>query len=113
MVAREQPDLLVSDIGMPKMDGFTLLTRLRALESDRAKSLPAIALTAFALPEDCAKANEVGFACHVSKPVEPAEFILAVARALRESAPGARAVSSRAARNSEEARNAKFRAKPR
>jgi CheY-like chemotaxis protein/anti-sigma regulatory factor (Ser/Thr protein kinase) len=81
-ISREVPDLLVTDIGMPEMDGFTLLARLRSSLGQRAKAMPAIALTAFARPEDRLKAQEVGFACHVSKPLEPAEFVSTVARVL-------------------------------
>ena len=47
-----KPDLLVSDIGMPNEDGYSLITRLRKLKTKRAKEMPAIALTAYATKED-------------------------------------------------------------
>ncbi|NRR29620.1 PAS domain-containing protein [Oxalobacteraceae bacterium] len=74
-------DLLVSDIGMPLIDGYDLLSRLRTPGSDTAQ-LPAIALTAFARAEDRQKALACGFQAHLSKPLEPAELIAAVAALL-------------------------------
>ena len=66
-VNEQDPDILVSDIGMPEMDGFELIREIRR----RGKSIPAIAVTAFARSEDRARALEAGFNTHVSKPVEP------------------------------------------
>jgi PAS domain S-box-containing protein len=71
------PDVLVSDLGMPEMDGFELLARVRALVSGAA--VPAVALTAFARSEDRLRALEAGFAAHISKPVEPSQLIATVA----------------------------------
>jgi PAS domain S-box-containing protein len=73
-------DLLVSDIGMPDVDGFQLLSKVRALGPKRGGSVPAIALTAFARTEDRLRALESGFLDHVPKPVEPSELIATVAR---------------------------------
>jgi CheY-like chemotaxis protein len=56
LLERERPQLLVSDIGMPLVDGFELLRRIRALGPSRGGALPAIALTAFARAEDRAQA---------------------------------------------------------
>ena len=75
----ERPDVLVSDIGMPDVDGFELIRRVRALGPKRGGKVPAIALTAFARSEDRTKALQSGFQVHVSKPVEPAELIATVA----------------------------------
>jgi CheY-like chemotaxis protein len=72
-----QPDVVVTDIGMPHEDGFELLRRIRTLPT-RGK-VPAIALTAFARPEDRTRALRAGFAAHVSKPVDPAELVATVA----------------------------------
>ena len=80
------PDLLVSDIGMPGMDGYELLRRLRA-RSDARASLRAIALSAFARTEDRTRALLAGFQMHVAKPVEPAELIATVAAASGRAAP--------------------------
>lgn len=78
-VEHERPDVLVSDIGMPGMDGYELLKRVRALGEARGGRLPAIALTAFARSEDRTRALRAGFQVHVSKPVEPSELIATVA----------------------------------
>ena len=71
--------MLVSDIGMPDVDGFELLRRVRALGEARGGNLPAIALTAFARSEDRTRALRAGFLVHVSKPVEPSELVATVA----------------------------------
>ena len=62
-------DVLVSDIGMPDEDGYSLIRRVRLLPGDRGR-IPAIALTAYAHPADRIKAMEAGFQLHFSKPVE-------------------------------------------
>lgn len=74
-----QPDLMISDLGMPDMDGFALLAAVRALAPDQGGAVPAVALTAFARSEDRLRALEAGFAAHISKPVEPSQLIATVA----------------------------------
>lgn len=74
--------LLVSDIGIPDVDGFELLRRARALGSGNGARIPAIALTAFARSEDRTRALRAGFLVHVAKPVEPAELVATVASVL-------------------------------
>ncbi len=76
----ERPDVLVSDLGMPDVDGFELLNQVRALETDGGAEVPAVALTAFARSEDRLRALEAGFRSHISKPVEPSELIATVAQ---------------------------------
>ena len=78
-VENERPHLLVSDIGMPDVDGFELLRRVRALGEARGGRIPAVALTAFARSEDRTRALRHGFQVHVAKPVEPAEFVATIA----------------------------------
>jgi PAS domain S-box-containing protein len=78
-LSRERPDVLLSDIGMPDVDGFDLLRRVRAMGAAGGGDIPAIALTAFARSEDRTKALRAGFRMHMSKPVEPAELLAAVA----------------------------------
>jgi signal transduction histidine kinase/PAS domain-containing protein len=75
----EGPDILVSDIGMPDVDGYGLLKMVRALNNDSAKKIPAIALTAFARSEDRIRALRAGFVAHVAKPVEPSELLATIA----------------------------------
>jgi PAS domain S-box-containing protein len=72
-------DVLVSDIGMPGEDGYSLLRRVRALPAEQGGRVPAIALTAYARAEDRMKAVLAGFQLHLAKPVEPAELITMVA----------------------------------
>ena len=76
---RDPPDVLVSDIGMPGEDGYSLIRRVRALGPDRGGNTPAVALTAYARAEDRVRSVLAGFQMHVSKPVEPAELITMVA----------------------------------
>ena len=73
------PDLLISDLGMPEVDGFELLAWVRQLGRDHGGEVPAVALTAFARSEDRLRALEAGFSAHISKPVEPGELISVVA----------------------------------
>jgi signal transduction histidine kinase/CheY-like chemotaxis protein len=76
---REPPDVLVSDIGMPGEDGFSLVASVKALGPEGGGGIPAIALTAYATEEDRQRALAAGFAEHLPKPVEPAELVTAVA----------------------------------
>jgi signal transduction histidine kinase/ActR/RegA family two-component response regulator len=79
MVAQQRPDVLVSDIGMPDIDGYEFLKRVRALGEAGGGRMPAVALTAFARSEDRTRALRAGFQVHVSKPVEPSELVATVA----------------------------------
>jgi CheY-like chemotaxis protein len=79
VVQQHRPHVLVSDIGMPDVDGYELLRRIRTLGEANGGKLPAIALTAFARSEDRTRALRAGFLVHVSKPVEPSELIATVA----------------------------------
>ena len=70
------PDMLVSDIGMPDVDGYDFI---RTLRDDRHSRIPAVALTAMPRIDDRVKALTAGYQMHVSKPVEPVELISIVA----------------------------------
>jgi PAS domain S-box-containing protein len=72
-------DVLVSDIGMPLMDGFALIEKVRQLPPERGGRIPAAALTAYARAEDRKQALSSGYQRHVAKPVEPAELTTIVA----------------------------------
>jgi PAS domain S-box-containing protein len=74
------PDVLISDIGMPGDDGYSLIRRVRALPDEKGGRIPAIALTAYARIEDRVKSMVSGFQHHLSKPIEPTELIAVVAR---------------------------------
>jgi CheY-like chemotaxis protein len=80
---RWKPDVLVSDIGMPNEDGYSLIGRVRALSESEGGATPAIALTAFATDSDQSRALSSGFQQHISKPVEPAKLITSIANLLR------------------------------
>jgi PAS domain S-box-containing protein len=79
IIEKEPFDLLISDIGMPEMDGYELLKRVRVALQERNRRTPAIALTAFARSEDRTRALRAGFRMHISKPVDSAELTAAVA----------------------------------
>jgi signal transduction histidine kinase len=74
----DRPSLLISDIGMPGEDGYSLIRRVRALGAEKGGAIPAIALTAYARAEDRVKAVVAGYQMHLAKPVEPAELIAMV-----------------------------------
>ncbi len=79
VVESVRPDVMISDIGMPEVDGFELLRRIRALGQERGGRVPAIALTAFARSQDRTQALHAGFAAHLTKPVESPELLATVA----------------------------------
>jgi PAS domain S-box-containing protein len=79
LVEQHRPHILISDIGLPGVDGFELLRRIRALGPERGGSVPAIALTAFARSEDRTRALRAGFLVHIAKPVDPSELVATVA----------------------------------
>ena len=79
LLEAERPQVLISDIGMPAIDGYELLRKARLLEEARGGKIPAIALTAFARSEDRTRALRAGFLVHVSKPIEPSELVATIA----------------------------------
>ena len=78
-IGREKFHIIISDIGMPDEDGFSLIGRIRRLTDEQGGNTPAIALTAYARAEDRVRALRSGFQMHIAKPVEPAELIAVVA----------------------------------
>jgi len=79
-LASRAPDVLVSDIGMPGMDGYELIREVRQRGSGNGVSVPAIALTAYAGEDSRREALAAGFEEHVAKPADPQELLAAVAR---------------------------------
>jgi PAS domain S-box-containing protein len=77
-ILEDRPDVLVCDIGMPGEDGYALIQRIRAMEGDGERSLPAVALTAYVRTEDRTKAIRYGFQNHLGKPIETAELLAVV-----------------------------------
>jgi CheY-like chemotaxis protein len=72
------PDVLVADLGMPLMDGFELIRRIRAIDNRRVRDVPAAALTAYARSEDRVRTLQAGFEMHLPKPVDPLELASAI-----------------------------------
>ena len=81
LVALEQhkPDILISDLGMPDEDGYSLISKIRALPSEQGGHIPAAALTAYARAEDRMRVLRSGFQFHLPKPVDSAELVTVVA----------------------------------
>ena len=78
-ITQFQPHVLVSDIGMPGVDGYTLIRQVRTLSAEKGGKVPALALTAYARAEDRKKALLAGFDLHVPKPIDAAELAIAIA----------------------------------
>ncbi len=73
------PDVLVSDIGMPGIDGYAFIAEVRRREADSGGRLPAVALTAYAGVEDRRRAISAGFQTHLAKPLDPTEMVAVIA----------------------------------
>ena len=82
-IGEVKPHALVIDLGMPEMDGFDLIRRIRSSTDPAVRHIPAAALTAFARSEDRTKALRSGFQMHLAKPVDPGELIASVATLAR------------------------------
>lgn len=80
VLATTKPDVLIIDIGMPLMDGYTLIRQIRAMREEQGGQIPAIALTAYAGKYDQQQALAAGFQIHVPKPIEPVELVTVVAK---------------------------------
>ena len=76
---QHKPDILISDLGMPDEDGYSLISKIRALPSERGGHIPAAALTAYARAEDRMRVLRSGFQFHLPKPVDSAELVTVVA----------------------------------
>jgi CheY-like chemotaxis protein/anti-sigma regulatory factor (Ser/Thr protein kinase) len=81
-----RPDLLISDIGMPDQDGYSLIAGVRARSPESGGDVAAVALTAYARTEDRTRALLAGFNNHVAKPVEPLELLAVIASLSRRTA---------------------------
>lgn len=73
------PDVLVSDLAMPGEDGYSLISKVRAIEAENGKHTPAVALTSYVRIEDRTRALSAGFNMFVPKPIQPNELIIAIA----------------------------------
>jgi signal transduction histidine kinase len=81
-IEQEPFDVLISDVGMPDEDGYSLIGRVRSLGSARA-ALPALALTAYARAEDRTQALRAGFNMHLAKPIDPGELLVVIETLVR------------------------------
>ena len=77
------PHAIVTDLGMPGMDGFELLARLRQSPMESRRNIPAAALTSYARSQDRTRCLNSGFQMHLSKPIDPKELVAAVATLAR------------------------------
>jgi PAS domain S-box-containing protein len=81
---RHGADVLVTDLGMPVADGYELLRSIQAVDRGTGRSVPAIAVTAYARSEDRAKCLRAGFVAHISKPIDPMVIVDVVGRTARQ-----------------------------
>ena len=73
------PDVVIADLGMPQMDGYQFIDRLRRHPNPRVRDVPAAALTAYARSEDRVQALRAGFQIHLAKPIDPDELVTTIA----------------------------------
>ncbi len=79
----EVPDVVIADLGMPHVDGFQFIDRVRRHHNAGVRGVPAAALTAYARSEDRTKALSAGFQIHLAKPIDPAELVTTIASLAR------------------------------
>ncbi len=75
ILAHSKIDILISDVGLPDSDGYELIRKVRLLDNENGRNIPAVALTAYAAAEDHRRALAAGFQFHIPKPVEPGKLI--------------------------------------
>ncbi len=83
MLDQWPPDVLVADVGMPDMDGYQLVRKVRARGAERGGRVLAVALTAYARVEDRRRALSAGFHTHLAKPIDPGELVAVIASLTR------------------------------
>ena len=86
---REVPDVVLSDLAMPDEDGYDLIRAIRQRSAESGGRVPAIAVTAYARPDDETRSLSSGFQVHLTKPVDPVDLFSAVERLTAERAPRA------------------------
>ncbi|MEH2115070.1 PAS domain-containing hybrid sensor histidine kinase/response regulator [Nostoc sp.] len=79
IIAQAVPNLLISDLGMPEIDGYSLIKLLRAMPKEKGGEIPVIALTAYAGESDRDRVLAAGFQKHIAKPVQPTELLTSIA----------------------------------
>jgi signal transduction histidine kinase len=86
LLKQSRPDVMLSDIGMPDVDGFALMRQVRGMPPERGGGVPAIALTAYASEADGARVRAAGFQAHVTKPIDPDALTAAISHLVGTSA---------------------------
>jgi signal transduction histidine kinase/CheY-like chemotaxis protein len=86
-LSKNLPHVILSDLGMPKADGFDLIRKVRSLAAGEGGRIPLVAVTGYVDRHDGQRALEAGFFSHVPKPIDPIAIAVEVARAARESGP--------------------------
>ncbi len=84
---RRRPDLLVTDLGLPGMDGYDVLRQVRARPQDDGRDVPAVAVTAYARMYDRTKSLAAGFNAHIAKPIDPTTFVGVLIAVVKHSRP--------------------------
>ena len=85
-LAREIPDIILSDIEMPGGDGYDLVRDIRGAQSTRLQSVPVVAVTAYGRVEDRIRLLSSGFNMHLPKPVDPSELAAVITSLTRRRA---------------------------
>jgi CheY-like chemotaxis protein len=80
LIEQARPDVLLSDIAMPDVSGYSFIQRVRATPADSGGRIPAIALTAYARAEDARRALAAGFQAHVTKPIDADRLVETIAK---------------------------------
>lgn len=88
VISQQKLDVLVSDIGMPGEDGYSLIRKVRTLPKEQGGDIPAVALTAYAREEDRMRSLSQGFQMHLSKPVEPNKLATMIATLVKKTPKG-------------------------
>ncbi|MFQ4141065.1 ATP-binding protein [Chlorogloeopsis sp. ULAP02] len=83
LIAQSKPDLLLSDLGMPDVDGYALIRKLRAMPANQGGQIPAIALTAYAAETTQKQVFAAGFQQHISKPADPYKLVTTIAALIK------------------------------
>jgi CheY-like chemotaxis protein len=89
-IAARVPDVVVCDLGMPHVDGFQFMERLRSDRDPRIQNVPVAALTAYARSEDRTRVLAAGFQIHLAKPIDPSELVTTIASLAHRFRPGGR-----------------------
>lgn len=84
VIAQSKPDLLLSDLGMPEVDGYALIKKLRAMPANQGGQIPAIALTAYAAETTQKQVLTAGFQLHITKPADPSKLVAAIAALVKD-----------------------------